>query len=87
MKFLVGQLADGVVFRVVVDVREEYGLREWRADVFARATIAVSACTNLANAHEYDTELSEDAVTYLVVERTVNTVLLRTEDVCLVGSQ
>jgi hypothetical protein len=47
LKLLRRELADGVVRRVVVHVREEDRLREGRLDVFTRATVAMSACANL----------------------------------------
>ena len=47
LQLLLRQLAHGVVRRVVVDVREEDGLRERGLDVLARAAVAVAACANL----------------------------------------
>lgn len=48
LQLFFGQLADRIMRRVVIHVRKENCLREWRFNMFARTTITVSACTNLA---------------------------------------
>jgi hypothetical protein len=47
LELRLGELADGVVRRVVVHVREQDGLRERRLDVLSGTPVSVSACTNL----------------------------------------
>lgn len=85
LQFLVCQLAYGVVGRVMVDVWEKNGLRERGLDVLARASITVAACTNLTiGVKTY--EIGTKEVAYFVVEGAIDTVLLRTEDVCLDAS-
>jgi hypothetical protein len=65
LELLLGQLADGVMSGVVIDIWEQHRLREWRTDVFSRTAVAVSTSTNF------------------VVERAVDSILLRTKDVGL----
>lgn len=48
LELLLVKLADGVMRRVVVNVGQQNRLRERRLDVLARATVAVSAGTNLS---------------------------------------
>ena len=82
LEFFFGELAYGVMGWVVVHIRQEDGLREGGLDMLSRAAVTVAASANLQENGEKSSDWDIlDA--YFVVERTVDSVLFRTEDVSL----
>ncbi len=82
LKLLLGQLANGVMCRVVVNVGKQNCLRKGWLDMLSRTAISVATCANLVERLAcciYE----KYADTYFIVERTIETVLFSTEDVRL----
>ena len=79
-------LANGIMGRIVIDIGEEYGLRERRSYVLARAAVTVSASTDLLEKEkkiETTSELRIINTSHFVIEGTIDTVLLGAKDVSL----
>jgi hypothetical protein len=47
LELLLGELADGIMCGIVIDIREKNGLRERGLDMLSRTTIPVPTSTNL----------------------------------------
>lgn len=82
LELFFGELAYGVMGWVVVHVGQEDGLRKGGLDMLSRAAVAVAAGANLQGNGEksWNWDILD---AYFVVERAVDSVLFRTEDVSL----
>lgn len=83
LKFFGGKLANRVVCRVMVDVRQKNGLRERGTNMFSRAPITVPTRPDLFNDIISDDGKQRNGRWYLVIKWTIYSILLCTEDIGL----